>query len=120
MKEVKLNKNELLKIVRENREKHITEFDEAVKDYKILVLKISTDNLKFAKTGELEKFKKIKALPAAPVSYQNSYDRAIRMLELSIDDEIVLDDTIFNQLVLDDWAWKQSFTASSMLYKNSV
>ena len=37
MNSVKLNKNELLKIVRDNKEKHIKEFNEAVEDFTVVV-----------------------------------------------------------------------------------
>lgn len=119
MRSVKMNKDELLKIVRENKIKHMKEFEEAVGDYKALVYKISSDNLVLARTENLDKFKEIKALPAAPRSYENDYSRAIRMLELSVDDVIELEDDVFNQLVLDEWVWKQSFTTSNIAYKSA-
>lgn len=118
MRSVKLNKDELLKIVRENKEKHIKEYAESVEDYRAAVLKISTANLKIAKTGEVEKFGQIKSVPSKPVSYEDSYTRAIRMLELSVEDTIELEDDIFNQLVLDEWTWKHQFVASASLYKS--
>ena len=118
MHSVNLNKNELLNIVRKNLDKHVAEFAEAVEDYKTAVLKIAQDNLKLAKKADLDIFKQIKSVPAAPTSYEDNYKRAIRMLELSVDEIIELDDAVFNQLVLDEWAWKQSFTASNMAYKS--
>jgi len=102
MKSVKINKDELLGIVKNNRSKHIDEFVEAVEDYKSF----------------LDQFKNLKYTPAAPKSYENSYDKAIRMLELSVEDVIEIDDTTFNQLVLDDWNWKDNFISSNFLYKN--
>jgi hypothetical protein len=82
------------------------------------VLQINTDNLKVAKTGDLEKFKRIRQMPPVPVSYEDSYKRAIRMLELSVDDIIEVEEDVFNQLVLDEWSWKRSFTANSTMYKS--
>ena len=120
MHEVKLNKNELLRIVRENREKHIKEFEEAENDYRELVLKVTKENLKYAKTGDLKQFKNMKALPVAPTSYESSYDKAIRMLELSVEEVIEIDSSVFNQLVLDEWGWKQTFTTSNALYKSGI
>ncbi len=117
MRTVKINKAELLKIVRENKEKHIKEYAESVEDFKAGVLKLTTANLKLAKSGELDKISQIKSIPSKPVSYEDSYSRAIRMLELSVEDTIELEDSIFNQLVLDEWMWKQNFVASGALYK---
>lgn len=109
---------ELLDIVRANKTKHITEFDEAVVDYKALVLKTAADNLKLAKSGDLDTIEKMKMIPSKPSSYEDSYKRAIRMLELSVEDIIDVEEDVFNQLVLDEWSWKRSFTASSIAYKS--
>lgn len=117
MNAIKMNRLELLDIVRANRTKHVEEFIEAVEDYKDLVLKLSAANAKLGKTRDLEKFKEMKAVPSAPVSYEDSYKRAIRMLELSVEDIIEVEEDVFNQLVLDEWAWKRNFTISNSMYK---
>ena len=117
MNSVKINRHELLAIVKENATKHVAAYDEAVDDYKAVVLKIAQNNLKLAKTGELESFIKIKAVPSAPQNYASSYSRAIRMLELSVEDVIELEQDTFNQLVLDEWVWKHNFIATSAMYK---
>ncbi len=117
MNAIKMKRLELLEIVRANKEKHIAEFNEAVGDYKTLVMKIAQENLKLAKTSDPEKFKQMKPMPPSPVSYEDSYRRAIRMLELSVEDIIEVEEDVFNQLVLDEWAWKRGFTATTMSYK---
>jgi hypothetical protein len=117
MRDVKINKAELLNIVRANKEKHVKEFNEAVEDYKKAAVKISIENLKLAETTELDQIARIRNLPSKPVSYEDSYTRAIRMLELSVDEVIEIEEHIFNQLVLDEWQWKQNFAVTSALYK---
>jgi len=117
MRSVKLNKKELLKIVTENKSKHVAEYKESVEDYKAAAIKLAAEHVDLAKTGELGKIAKIKAMPSAPVSYEKEYDRAIRMLELSVEKEIEVEEDIFNQLVLDEWSWKHQFVASASLYK---
>ncbi len=118
MRDVKINKEELLNIVRANKEKHIKEFAEAVEDFKKAALNIAENNLKLAQTADTEQIAKFKALPSKPVSYEDSYTRAIRMLELSVDSVIEIEEQIFNQLVLDEWQWKQNFAVTSALYKS--
>lgn len=120
MNSIKMNRLELLAIVRENKEKHIAEFIEAVADYKVLVLQVAKANLVLAKTAELGEFKKIKPLPSAPQSYETSYARAIRMLELSVEEIIEVEEDVFNQLVLDEWDWKRNFTVSNAMYKSGT
>lgn len=115
-----MNRLELLRIVNENMAKHIAAFTESVDDYKVLVVKISTTNLELANTGKLDEIAKIKSLPTLPVSYENSYKRAARMLELSVEDVIEVEEDVFNQLVLDEWDWKRSFIASNTMYKSGI
>ena len=115
---VKVNRKELLKIVTDNKEKHIKDFLESVEDYKTATLKLAEANLELVKTGDLEQIAKTKPMPGKPVSYENNYTRAIRMLELSVEKEIDVEEDVFNQLVLDEWAWKNQFIASSTLYKS--
>lgn len=119
MQSIKMNRLELLGIVKANALEHTAEFNESVEDYKVLVLQMSTANLALAETADLSEFKKIKSLPSAPTSYENSYRRATRMLELSVEEIIDVEEDVFNQLVLDEWDWKRGFTASSMLYKSA-
>lgn len=118
MNSIKMNRLELLEIVRANSITHVTEFREAVEDYKVLVLRIAQSNAKVAKTADLEEFKKMKAIPSAPTSYENDYKRAIRMLELSVEDVIEVEEDVFNQLVLDEWSWKRQFTVANTMYKS--
>lgn len=117
MNAIKMKRLELLEIVKANQIKHIAEYNETVADYKLLVLKIAKNNLALVKGGDLEQIAKVKNFPAKPVSYEDSYYRAIRMLELSIEEVIEVEEDVFNQLVLDEWHWKHSFTTMSSTYK---
>jgi hypothetical protein len=118
MKNVRLDRLELLDIVKTNKEKHIADFKEAVTDYKKAVINVAKENLAVARTGDLIKFRQFRTMPAPPASYEDSYSRAIRMLELSVDSCIELEEQVFNQLVLDEWQWKSSFTTMSATYKS--
>jgi len=117
MKSVKMNRLELLKIVKDNAVKHLVDYDESVVDFKVLVAKLAKTNLKLANTGDLKEIAKMKRIPQEPVAYADNYNRAIRMLELSVEDTIDIEEHIFNQLVLDEWTWKQAFVATGAMYK---
>ena len=57
MNEIKMNRKELLKIVKENMKKHLADYAEAVEDYKAGALKVATSNLKIRSeehTSELQ------------------------------------------------------------------
>lgn len=120
MKAIKMKRFELLELVNTNMVKHVADYNEAVEDFKSLVLTVAQANLKFAKTADLEQFKKIRPIPGYPVSYEDQYKRAARMLECSVDDVIEVEEDVFNQLVLDEWAWKRSFTTTNALYKAGI
>lgn len=120
MNAIKMDRLELLGIVRANKITHVTDFTEAVSDYKVLVLQLTTANKELAKTASLDEFKKIRNLPSPPTSYEDSYTRAIRMLELSVEPIIEVAEDVFNQLVLDEWSWKRNFTMSNIGYKSAA
>ena len=117
MRSIKIDKTKLIAIVEENKAKHSIDAIEAIEDYKEIVIKLAQKNLELANTGELKQIAEIKQMPPAPTSYEDSYSRALRMLELSIDDIIELEEDVFNQLVLDDWDWKRNFIGISTMYK---
>lgn len=118
MDSVKLDRLTLLNIVRENKDKHVKDFSESVQDFQKAALQIAQENLALVETGLVEEIAKVKAMPPKPVSYETEYIRAIRMLELSVDSIIELDEHSFNQLVLDEWTWKQAFVSNSTFYKS--
>jgi hypothetical protein len=120
MKSVKIKTDELLAIVKENKEKHIADFIEAEADFKVIVLKIAKENLKTAMIGDIKKISNMKDFPHSPNTYETNYNRAIRMLELCVEDVIDIDDQTFNQLVLDEWTWKTSFSMSNAHYKSML
>jgi len=117
MRNVNINKQELLDILRSNKEKHVSDYKEGVQDYFSAVLKLVERNLELARSGDLSTVAKISPMPPAPTSYESAYNRASRMLELSVDDVIELDEQTFNQLVLDEWAWKSMFAGTTQSYK---
>lgn len=118
MKSVKMNRQELLDIVRKNKETHIAEYQEAVAGYLQKVVETAKKNLKLANTGDLAQIAKTERPPAQPVSFEDAYHRAIRMLELSVEDVIDVPEDTFNQLVLDEWSWKHQFSTTVGLYKS--
>lgn len=120
MNAINMKRVELLDIVRKNLEKHMAEYLESVEDYKKLALQTVQTNLKLVKAGTLADIAKVKNLPAAPVSYESSYKRAIRMLELSVDEVIEVEEDVFNQLVLDEWSWKRQWSVSNAIYKSGA
>lgn len=117
MQKVKVNKQELLTVIRENRTKHIAEYDSASKIFIQDAIEKLQAMLDTAKT----KNKIIQSLGLTePQSYVSSYDTAIKMLEMSTDDIIELSQQEFVQYVEDQWGWKQSFSTVTSTYNNKM
>lgn len=117
MDTVRVNKEELLAKLRENRDQHVKDYKEAVVEYRKAALAEITTMLKQAKS-KTDKIARAVTAPE-PVSYESSYTTAIRMLEMSVDEEIELDQEDFAKYVEDNWQWRGAFAANTLSYKNS-
>lgn len=116
MDKVVVNRDELLNTLKKNREEHAADYAEAVTGYQKVAIKKMRKHLKLAKTGEV-----IQCLNLiVPQDHTSDYDRAIKMLEMSVDTEIVLTEHDFKQLVLDDWQWKAQTLQASAFYKGAL
>lgn len=123
MREVKVDRKELLKKVKENREKHVSEFKEAVIGYKTVALKEierGMDRLKKQveelRAGEVLHLTAVSFNIAVPQNHSKDYDQVISMLEMSVDDTLTIRSDEFAMYVMDDWGWKTDFENTSTIY----
>lgn len=122
-REVRVHKQQLLSILKNNRENHIAEYQKALAGYKDAALeKISeiTDDL-HSKVNLLRDGRMITTLHVsftlpAPESHEKSYDQIIKMTEMSVDDIITLTAGQFGCFVMDDWEWKETWSMSNAGY----
>ena len=120
MRTVNVHTQEILQIVRANADRHASDYAAAVVDYQAAAIKTARQNLRIARTGDIAKIARMSMMPSPPTSHASSYERAIRMLELSADATVEMDEQTFKQLVLDEWDWKGQFVASNSVYKSLV
>ena len=113
MEKIKVNKTKLLSILESNRAKHRQIFEEACDGYQKAVIKELEAQLKRAKEGIRRSM--LISIPA-PVDQTKEYDRAIAMLKMSVEEDVLLSEQDFRCYVLDDWEWKQKFLTSSRSY----
>lgn len=109
MENIRVSKQELLKVVRENREKHKTEYLEAIKAYRVKAADLLNQELQKIVSGD--KFQ-VRFDLVKPESHEKEYDLAIKMLEMSVDETIEISQQEFNELVNDEWNWKYSFNTA--------
>lgn len=103
-------------ILLSNRASHRAVFEEALEGYREAVVKELEEALVEAKKGQRRAFHSILV---QPMDQTKEYDRVIKMLELSVDVQQFLTPVEFAQYVMDDWSWKQQFTASTVNYTKS-
>lgn len=123
MREVKVNRLDLLIKVKENREKHVADYQESVLGYKQAALKAIEDGMRKLKrqVEELQAGEKIRLAAvsfdlAVPENHSKDYDQVISMLEMSVDDHMLIRSDEFAMYVMDDWSWRQSFEGTKAMY----
>lgn len=117
---VNVKRVDLLAKLKENREKHAADFKVAFEGYQIELVKVLEAALAKAKAKDPEYNLEMVITEMGPENHTGEYDKVIAMMEMSVDDVINLDASSFQQFVLDDWAWKQNFTATATKYMSNV
>lgn len=110
MEKIKVKRNDLVSILKKNREKHVNEYKEAVRQFRLRAVVALKKELDKAQNGK--KFETNLSM-SRPTSHEKDYDLAIRMLEMTVEDVIVVDYHDFNNFVNDEWSWKPSFNNSA-------
>ncbi len=115
MRVVKISCGRLLEIMVVNLKKHKEEYHESEIGYRKEVIKQLDKALSDAKTGkDIKTYFNINK----PLNHIKDYKRVIKMLELSVDNQIELSSDEFESFVMDEWAWKVEFNLSNTIYKN--
>lgn len=115
MNSVTVKKTDLIAKIKENRAEHRAIFLEAVEGYKKRGVELLEEHIAKIKKGDIER---VYVTMPVPEDHTSDYDRVITMLEMSVDEEVPIDENSFASYVMDDWAWKQSFLASNSEYSS--
>lgn len=110
---VRVRTEELLGILRANRDAHREIFNKAQVKYRERVIAELDQRLKDAREGR--QIDMIIHLPV-PEDHTSDYDAEIRMLEMSTTKEIKIRRHEFDNYVMDNWSWSRSFAANSISY----
>lgn len=115
--QITVARTELLAALKSNREKHVAEYKEAESAFREAAIAKLKESMAAIEVHGEDPRKHMMLNLDIPQSHQRDYDIAIRMLEMSRDETIIIDETKYLQYVEDDWGWKASFTATTMSYK---
>lgn len=113
MEDITVNRSSLLVKLRANRETHHDIYLEAKAGYKTAA--IAEMNSMIADAEDDKEIKRTLTL-VAPMDQTKDYDRAIAMLEMSVDETIKLSEYDFSCYVLDEWRWKGQWSISNSPY----
>lgn len=113
MNTVRVKKEELLKALQENREKHRDIFKEAQVNYRERLIEELDRRLEDVQRGR--KVDLYFNFPE-PEDHTKDYDRAIRMLEMSVEDELEISQHDFTRYVCDDWEWRRAWVQNTVSY----
>ncbi|WP_338756790.1 hypothetical protein V9385_15650 [Pseudomonas juntendi] len=103
---VNVDRAELIKALKQGREKHLADFQQAKIDFEEAAVKFLTESLGRAQKGDLSDI--VFKLPR-PESHVGDYDEIIAMMEQSVDTTISLDSQSFRAYFLGEWDWKRGF-----------
>jgi len=110
---------ELIKKLKENREKHYENFETALVVYRKKVIEVLDEALEAARTGKEYKtyFNLVR-----PENMLDEYDEVIGMLEMSLgttSSTIELTQDQYRNYVVDNWAWSGTFASNTLSYVGS-
>ena len=115
---VRIKKEQLVQIVKKNRQEHRDIFLKSQEKYREVAIALLDKQLKAAREGKpfvLAEFTQL----VQPQDHSHDYDRALRMLELEVEDVVTLTTADFANLVQDQWNWSRQWAASNMRYTDS-
>lgn len=114
---VKVEKNELIKVLTENRQKHSHNYDKAKIGFRKLLIAELKSKLEAA---ESDKIVTLTFENHKPESHLEDYDDILGMLELATDTEIELSHIQYKQYVKDEWDWARQWSTSNATYLSAA
>lgn len=111
--QVTVDKDELLAVLRANRENHRVQFLKAQEGFRARAIAELDRSLADARAGNAVRLSV--SLPR-PEDHTEDYDREIRMLEMHLEPSVVIRAQLFDQIVMDRWGWSAAFNATNSAY----
>lgn len=110
---VRVSRDEVLAALRTNRADHEETYREAVEGYRRKSEEVLVQKLEALRAG---KRVDMSFNLREPQHQLKTFDRIIRMLEMSVDEELELTETQFSSYVMNEWDWMHGFAAGNAMY----
>lgn len=107
---VNVSRIDLIAALKEGREKHAAEYEQAKVDCQEAAVKFLTEALQRASVGDLGD---IVFRLQKPERHVDDYDEVIAMMSHSVDETISLDSQSFRAYFMGEWDWKRGFDLAS-------
>lgn len=111
--QVTVSRDELLEVLRRNRDAHRKAFIKAQGLYRERAIGELDRALADARAGNGIR---LSISMPVPEDHTDDYDREIRMLEMSVHERVTLASHLFDQVVMDHWRWSASWASNTMSY----
>ena len=118
MKPLTFEKFKVIEKLKENRKKHVANYESAKIKFKERAeeqAKAIVESVRSFDFSDDLTLKKTIDLPI-PVSYEEEYDRAIMALEMCKDTEIVMGNDDVQRYLMDKWEWRRNFESVTNSY----
>jgi len=112
-----IEKLQLLEILQKNRDNHVELYKEALEGSIVETKKRLEEKLDLINKGTIESLT-VSFTP--PQNHEKTYNQAIKMVSLNVNNTIELDAATFNNLVLDDWAWSSAWFTRNSSYSSNI
>lgn len=116
MRVIRIDRDEFVVTVKENRDNHRAVFERALDGYRDRWIQELERRLRDVRRGR--EINQYFSLPE-PEDHTDDYDRILTMARMQIDDVIELTEEEFGMYVMDQWAWKSHFTSTTSRYVRS-
>jgi hypothetical protein len=110
---VPVKKDELLGILRSNRDRHSEKYEKARAGWRKAMERELHELLDKVDNGLIIG---VQLANIPPEDHTGDYNDAIDMLEMSIDNEVMLSQAQFRCYVKDKWGWQEQWTTSNSQY----
>ena len=113
---IKVEKDKLIQQIKENKERHIKEFDVAVIAYKDEALRQLTNLTTRVKEGAVDAELDL----VTPVNNAENYDKIVEMFQWEVEKEVELSQNEFNDYVQDETEFAMAAKYSNSFYSNTM
>jgi hypothetical protein len=113
---IKIQKDKLIEILKQNQAEHAKVLEETTLVWQEKVTKELKAQLKNVKTNGKFSVNTLYGLNTPPANHTKHYDSVIKMLNITEETTLELDETNYKQFVEDRWDWTHGWVASNTAY----